>query len=258
MTPPADGAFAGKVAVITGASRGIGRALAVRLAAAGARIVVGYRRSAEAAAEVAAACGNGAFAAAVELEEPAAIDALFDRIAAECGRVDAFVANAAASAFKPVDELRAHHLDRSYAANVRAFVLCAQRAVAHQRGGGRIVAVTSYGSARVFPYYAALGSAKAAIESWVRYLAVAYAARRITVNAVNGGIFETDSSAYYYALPGLPSLESVAAQIPARRVGTAGEIAATIAFLLGDDAAYITGQTIVVDGGLSIVAPPLP
>jgi enoyl-[acyl-carrier protein] reductase III len=122
--------------------------------------------------------------------------------------------------------------------------------------GGRIVTLSSYGSIRAYPTYANLGSAKAAIEAWVRYMALEFAHLGINVNAVNGGIIESDSSAYFYGVDGMPSLDTVVPKIPKQRQGTVEEVAGTVAFLLGPDSDYITGQTLVVDGGLSIVAPP--
>jgi enoyl-[acyl-carrier protein] reductase III len=200
--------------------------------------------------------GSRAIAVQADMEEPAQIDALFDAVGAEFGRLDFFVSNAAASSFKKIVDLKQHNLDRSYALNVRAFVLGAQRAVKLMREGGRIVVLSSYGSIRAYPTYANLGSAKAAIEAWVRYMAVEWGPYDINVNAVNGGIIETESSAYFYDVAGMPPLENVLRKVPKGRMGTVQEIADTVAFLLAPDSEYITGQSIVVDGGLSVVAPP--
>ncbi|OXM45193.1 SDR family oxidoreductase [Amycolatopsis alba] len=251
--------FTDRVALITGSSRGIGRSLALKLAGAGGRVVVNYKKNADLAAETLAEVerlGGKGITVQADVERPEDITRLFDRIGDEYGRLDFFVSNAAASVFKKIEDLGPHHLDRSYAMNVRAFVLGAQRAVRLMGDGGRIVALSSYGSIRAYPTYAALGSAKAALEAWVRYMAVEFAPLGVNVNAVNGGIIDTDSANFFYRVPGMPPLADVLAKIPKGRAGTAQEIADTVAFLLSPESAYITGQSLVVDGGLSVIAPP--
>ena len=249
-----------RVVVITGASRGIGRLLAKKLGAQGAAVVINYKVNADLAeeslADVVAAGGSGITVQA-DIELPEDIDRLFDNVRDEYGRLDAFVANAAASAFKPVSQLKVHHLDRSYATNTRSFVLGAIRAAELMDRGGRILAVTSYGSQRAFATYAALGSAKAANESYVKYMANEFGPRGITVNAVNGGLIDTDSLDYFYnRVPGMAPMESVLSKIPLQRPGTADDMADAADFLLSDRAGYITGQVLTVDGGLTVVAPP--
>jgi NAD(P)-dependent dehydrogenase (short-subunit alcohol dehydrogenase family) len=252
--------FENTVSLITGSSRGIGRALALTLAREGASIVVNYVRNADLAAETVReieALGSHAIAVQANMETVEEIDALFERVGNEFGRLDHFVSNAAASSFKKIVDLKAHNLDRSFDLNVRAFVLGAQRAVKLMKGGGRIAVLSSYGSIRAYPTYANLGSNKAAIEAFVRYMAVEFAPLGINVNAVNGGLIDTESCAYFYErVPGMAPMDSVLSKIPKGRMGTPQEVADTIAFLLAPEAAYITGQTIVVDGGLSIIAPP--
>lgn len=252
--------FEGKVALITGSSRGIGRALALTLAREGARIAVNYNRNADLAAATVGAIeelGSNAVAFQANVENPEEIDKLFDQVESAFGRLDCFVSNAAASSFKKILDLKAHNLDRSFDLNVRAFVLGAQRAVKLMPDRGRIVAISSYGSIRAYPTYANLGSNKAAIEALVRYMAVEFAPLGINVNAVNGGLIDTESCAYFYErVPGMAPIESVLAKIPAQRMGTPQEVADTIAFLLAPESAYITGQVICVDGGLSVIAPP--
>ena len=250
---------ADRIALITGGTRGIGKALALTLVRTGTTVLLNYRRNepaARAARDEIAAAGGDAELLQADLEDPAQLDAMFDQITRSRGRLDYFISNAAASAFKPILGLNARNLDRTYALNVRAFVLGAIRAVPLMKAGGRIVALSSYGSARAYPTYANLGSAKAAVESWVRYMAVEFAPYGVNVNAVSGGIIDTASAAFFYQVPGMPALENVLSKLPSARQGTAQEIADVIAFLLAPASAYITGQTIVVDGGLSIIAPP--
>lgn len=259
VTGNAAGEHAGKVAVITGASRGIGRVLALKLAAGGASVVVNYRKNSELADDVAKEArrlGGNALTVQADVENPEDIVRLFDAVAAEYGRLDYFVNNAAAAAFKKVVDLKTHHLDRSYAMNVRPFVLGAQEAVKLMDDGGRIVAVSSYGSIRAFASYAALGSYKAAVESFVRFMAVEFAPYGINVNGVNGGLIDSDSLEYFYSVPGMAPMDSVLQKIPLQRPGTVDDMANAIEFLLSSRSAYITGQTLVVDGGMTVAAPP--
>ena len=250
----------GKVALITGSSRGIGRTLALSLADKGGSVVVNYKVNENLAKEVVAGIeerGGRAIAVQADMESPEDIDRLFDAAGEEFGRLDYFVDNAAASSFKLIKDLKLHHLDRSYAMNVRSFVLGAQRAVDLMGDeGGRIVTLSSYGSIRAYPTYANLGAAKAALEAYVRYMAIEFAPLGINVNAVNGGIIESDSSAYFYGVDGMPALDVVLPKIPKRRMGTVREVSDTVEFLLEPRSEYITGQSIVVDGGLTIVSPP--
>ncbi|MGW7047815.1 1-cyclohexenylcarbonyl-CoA reductase [Streptomyces avermitilis] len=248
-----------RITLITGASRGIGRALALALARQGGTVVVNYKRNTDLAektvAEIGEAGGRG-FAVRADVETADGLSELFDEVARRCGRLDHFVSNAAASAFKNIMDIGPHHLDRSYAMNLRPFVLGAQQAVKLMDDGGRIVALSSYGSVRAYPTYAMLGGMKAAIEAWVRYMAVEFAPYGVNVNAVNGGLIDSDSLQFFYNVEGMPPMQGVLDRIPARRPGTIQEVADTIMFLLSEGAGYITGQTVVVDGGLSVVAPP--
>jgi NAD(P)-dependent dehydrogenase (short-subunit alcohol dehydrogenase family) len=252
--------FEGKVSLITGSSRGIGRALALTLAREGASIAVNYVRNAELAEATVReieALGSRAIAVQANMESVEEIDLLFERVATEFGGLDHFVSNAAASAFKKIVDLKPHNIDRSFDLNVRAFVLGAQRAVKLMHHGGRIAVMSSYGSVRAYPTYANLGSNKAAIEAFVRYMAVEFAPLGINVNAVNGGLIDTESCAYFYErVPGMAPMESVLSKVPKGRMGTAQEVADMVAFLLAPESEYVTGQSIAVDGGLNVIAPP--
>ena len=258
MNPGAEG-FQGRIALITGGSRGIGRALAFSLAERGTIPVINYRRNEEAASETLRGIeerGVEGVAVRADLEQVCEIERMFSDVEKRFGRLDFFVSNAAASNFRSIMELKPHNLERTFNLNVRAFVVGTQRAVPLMRGWGRIVVLSSYGATLAYPTYANLGSAKAAIEAWTRYMAVELAPRGINVNAVNGGIIDSDSSAFFYATGRVPPLETVLPKIPKRRMGTVQEVADCVLFLLSPASEYVTGTALVVDGGLTITGPP--
>jgi NAD(P)-dependent dehydrogenase (short-subunit alcohol dehydrogenase family) len=253
--------FEGRIALITGGSRGIGKALALKLAARGTTPIINYRANEEAARETIASIeqlGVPGIAIRADLESVEEIESMFDEVGDRFGRIDFFVSNASASAFRSFMELKPHHLERTFNLNVRAFVIGAQRSVELMPAGGRIVVLSSYGAIRAFPTYANLGSAKAAIEAWARSMAVELAPRGINVNAVNGGIIESDSSTYFYATGRVPPLETVIPKIPKQRMGTVEEVADCVLFLLSPASEYVTGTSLIVDGGLTAVSPPFP
>jgi NAD(P)-dependent dehydrogenase (short-subunit alcohol dehydrogenase family) len=255
---PRDG-FEGRVALITGASRGIGRALALTLAARGTTPVINYRRNEEAARDTLAEIerhGVPGLSIRADLESVEEIEAMFDRVQERFGRLDFFVSNASASNFRPMMELKPHHLERTFNTNVRAFVLGTQRAARLMDRGGRIVVLSSYGSLRVFPTYANLGATKAALEMWARYMAVELAPLDINVNVVTPGIIQSDSSSFFYETGLVAPLHTVVSKIPKQRLGTVQEAADCVLFLLSPASEYVTGTTLVVDGGLVAVAPP--
>lgn len=247
-----------RVALITGASRGIGRAIALELAARGADIVVNYLRKRSAAQEVVAsieALGGRAIAVRANVGDADHIKAMFDRVRSEFGRCDILVGNVASGVVRPITQVEDKHWDWTLDINARSILRCARQAVPlmETEGWGRIVGITSFGSNRVFSDYGVIGVSKAAIEALVRYLAVELAPKGIVVNAVSPGIVET-GALHYFPIDVKDILEQAAARTPTRRVTTPEDVAGVVAFLCSDDAAMIVGQTIVVDGGWSILA----
>lgn len=251
--------FEGKVALITGASRGIGRATALLLAERGADVAVHYKRGEAAAKEVVEqvlALGRRGVSVQADLEQSDEIRRMFLQVAERFGALDIFVANAAATAFRQVLELKPHHLARTYQISVFGFVQAAQEAARLMAGRrGKIVTVSSFPTLRYLPNYAALGSAKAALETLTRYLAVEMAPRGITVNGVSPGLVETDSSRTYAGEDFERFQRQIIESTPKGRSGTPEDIARVIAFLCSDDAEWIVGQTIMVDGGMTIPSP---
>ena len=255
--------LAGRVAVVTGGSRGIGRGIALHFAQAGADCAITYRRNAEAARETVAALeahGRRAMALPLELAEPEQVGPAFDRIAAAFGRVDVLVANAAAAAFRPVLEQKPHNVRRTFAITVDAFVAMTQAAVPLMAGRpGRIVLVSGIDSFQAMDGHSVLGAAKAAAEGLVRGLALELGPRGVTVNAVTPGFIRTDSSTYYVTqglgLDYERATERLRAATPVRRHGTTEDVAELVGYLVSDAASFVTGQCIVIDGGLTITSP---
>jgi enoyl-[acyl-carrier protein] reductase III len=248
----------GRVALITGSSRGIGRAIALELATRGADIVVNYLRKQSAAEEVVAeirARGRQALAVKANVGDAAEIEAMFDRVQSEFGRCDILVGNAASGVIRSITQVEDKHWDWTLDINARSILRCARRAVPlmEDHGWGRIIGVTSFGSTRVFSEYGVIGISKAAIEALIRYLAVELAPKGITANAVSPGIVDTDALKFF-PIDVEDTLQAAATRTPAHRVTTPEDVAKVVAFLCSDDAAMIIGQTIVVDGGWSLLA----
>jgi enoyl-[acyl-carrier protein] reductase III len=251
--------FDGKVAVITGSSRGIGRATALLLADRGADVVVHYRRDEGSAKEVVEqllGMGRRSFSVQADLERADEISRMFQEVGERFGGLDIFVANAAQTAFRRMLELKPHHLARTYQISVFSFVHAAQEAVRLMAGRrGKIVTVSSFPTLRYLPNYAALGSAKAALETLTRYLAVELAPMGITVNGVSPGLVESESSRTYAGADFERFERDILESTPKGRIGTPEDIARVIAFLCSDDADWIVGQTIMADGGMTIPSP---
>lgn len=246
--------FTDMKALVTGGSRGIGRAISLRLASEGADVAINFVKDEAAAAETAAeieALGRRAVAIQADVSDPKGVKELFTRCREEFGRLDIFVSNAVSGVVGPAERIGRFGWDRAMNTNTRAFLLCVQQAVKlFGERGGKIVAVSSIGSFTCLPGYAAVGASKSALESLVRYFAKELAPKGINVNAVSGGPVETSSLDYFPDKEKL--LEEWTARTPAGRIARPEELASVAVFLLSSDASWIQGQTVVVDGGLTL------
>jgi enoyl-[acyl-carrier protein] reductase III len=246
--------FTGKKALITGGSRGIGRAIALRLASEGADVAINYIKNKQAATETAAeieALGSKAFAIQADISDPKGIKELFAGVREKLGGLDFFISNAVSGVVGPAARIGRFGWDRAMNTNARAFMLGVQQAVGlFGDAGGKIVAVSSIGSFTCLPGYAAVGASKSALEALVMYFARELAPKGINVNAVSGGPVETSALDYFPDKEQL--LAEWTARTPTHRIARPEEIASVVAFLLSDDASWIQGQTVVVDGGLTL------
>jgi enoyl-[acyl-carrier protein] reductase III len=252
--------FSGQVALVTGSSRGIGRATALLLARRGADVVVHYRRdeaAAQAVCSEARAAGVQATALRADLRDQEAVAALLAQVGSQFGRLDLLVANAASTAFKPLLDLAPHNIGMTLDTSVQSLLTLVRSAVPLLQGrSGNIVTVSGFDTLRCLPGHGLLGAAKAAVEMLTRYLAVELAPLGINANCVVPGFVATDSARLWADTHEPGGYAAAAAEwvkrTPRGRVGEAEDIARVIALLCSADARWITGQVIVADGGLTL------
>jgi enoyl-[acyl-carrier protein] reductase III len=241
----------GRSVLVTGGTRGIGKAIALRLVSRGAsRVALGYLRNDSAAAKAADEV-RAAGAEPVLVRGNVASERVVNEFASH-GPYAAVVHNAATGVIRTALEAEDKHWDWTLAANARALLSLARACVPEMESGSSIVAVSSLGSTRVMENYVLVGASKAALESVVRYLAVELAPRGIRVNAVSAGLVETD------ALDHFPNREQMLRgaheRTPAGRLVEPEDVAGAVAYLCSDDAAMVRGHTLIVDGGYSLLA----
>jgi len=240
----------GSSVLVTGGTRGIGLAIALRLVRDGAaRVVLGYMRN------------DGAAAAAAEQVRTAGAEPVLVRGNVSSARVIAELAatgpyrvvvhNAATGVARPALETDDKHWDWTLNANARALLALARAAAPAMEAGSSIVAISSLGSHRVLDNYVLIGTSKAALESVVRYLAVELAPRGIRANAVSAGVVETGALEHF---PNKDEMLRSVERTPAGRLVDPDDVAAAVSFLCSDDAAMVCGQTLIVDGGFSLLA----
>jgi enoyl-[acyl-carrier protein] reductase III len=247
-----------KVALVTGGSRGIGRAIALKLAEQGADIIINYFRHGQAAEQTARdveSLGVTAKAIKANVGNPEKIDEMFDTIESSFGQLDIFISNAASGLPSSALELDGKKWDWTMDINAKAFLFCTQRAVKLMEGrDGKIVTISSLGSHLALPGYVAIGISKATLEALTRYLAIELAPKGICVNGVAASYVTTESGLIYAKaaqehLGGTPTWQTT----PAGRAVAPEDIANVVAFLCSEEAQMIRGQILTIDGGFSLV-----
>lgn len=249
--------FTGTKVFVTGGTRGIGRAIAMEFAKSGATVAVNFLRNREAALETVNELkefGDGHIAVKGNVADPVKIERMFDQIGEAWGELNVLISNAASGVLKPAMEMTWKHLHWTMDINASAILPLTQGAVALMPEGkpGKIVAVSSLGATRALPNYFAVGASKGALESMVRHLMYELAPRGINVNAVSAGVVDTE------ALTHFPNREEMLgdglAKTPSGRLTTPLDVANSVMFLCSRYATQIHGQTLVIDGGSSVVA----
>jgi enoyl-[acyl-carrier protein] reductase III len=252
--------FEGKVALVTGSGRGIGRAIALHLAGHGADLVINFFRNrapAEDTAEEIRALGCRAIVVKANVGDLDQLNAMYDAVESEFGRLDILIHNAASGFNYPVTEQKPKGWDWTMNINARSLLFGAQRAanLMDAAGGGAIVAISSLGSVRVLPDYSVVGASKAAIEALVRYLGAELAVRNIVVNAVSPGLVITDALRHFsiFTTAAQDTIDETVRRTPTARLCTPEDVAELVGFLCSPRASMICGQTIIIDGGFSLM-----
>ena len=249
MTEP----LANRIAFVTGAARGIGRAIALKLAAAGCDVAVVYHTSqeeAEAVCQAISESGRRVLALQADVSVPESVAEAFAAFREKFSRLDIVVSNAAIGVLRPALKLTLKHWRRCMETNALALNLLAQEAVPLMGKGGRIIALSSLGASRAIPHYAFIGASKAALESVARSLAQELGPQGIRVNTVSAGIVDTDALKYFPNREQL--LAEYARRTPAGPTLTPEDVANAVYLLCLPEAEMITGHTLVVDGGFCI------
>jgi enoyl-[acyl-carrier protein] reductase III len=247
------GPLANRIAFVTGAVRGIGRAIALKLAAAGCDVAIVYHTSqeeAEAVSQAISELGRRVLALQADVSEPESVAGAFAAFREKFGRLDIVVSNAAIGVLRPALKLTLKHWRRCMETNALALNLLAQEAVPLMGKGGRIIALSSLGASRAIPHYAFIGASKAALESVARSLAQELGPQGIRVNTVSAGVVDTDALKYFPNREQL--LAEYARRTPAGPTLTPEDVANAVYLLCLPEAEMITGHTLVVDGGFCI------
>lgn len=249
--------LSGKVALVTGSSRGIGRATSLRLAEAGADVILNYvssRKDALAVAREVLQLGRQAWVVKADVSQEEDVESLFEFINEEIGQLDIMVSNAATGGFRPILESTGRHFTNALSINSISLVHLTKAALPlleKSSGRGKIVTLSSHGSDMAIPLYAAVGVSKAALESIVRHLALEVGERNVNVNVVKAGLVPTDSTSRF------PNSEQIFAarrnkSLTGDRLLAADDVADVVLFLCSPLSDLIQGETITVDGGAAV------
>lgn len=245
--------LAGRVAIVTGSSKGIGASIAKHLAAAGANVVVNYSSSKtdgdKVVAEITKA-GGKAVAVQANLSKPAEIERLFDEAKKAFGKIDILVNNAGIFEFLPIEQVTLDHFHRQFDLNVLGLILASQQAVKHfGTSGGSIINISSVVATLAPPNGSVYSATKAAVNAVTRSLAQELGPRKIRVNSVNPGMVETEGF-HSAGIAESDFRKEVEKTTPLRRIGQPSDIAPAVVFLASDDAAWLTGESLYISGGM--------
>lgn len=241
----------GKTALVTGASRGIGRAIALKLGQMGAAVVVNYMNSTAAAEEVVGKIVSGggkAVAIKADMADPAAIEKLFDRAIGEFGHLDILVNNAGTAVYKPIAEVTVDDYERQFSLNVKGLLFACQQAARKLADGGRVINISTTVTKMMLPTYGLYAASKGAVEELTKVLAKELGVRGITVNAISPGPTDTE---LFREGKTEEQIRQMGAMSAFNRIGTPEDIAGAVALLVSPEAGWISGQDICANGGLT-------
>ncbi len=247
-----------KTALITGSSRGIGRAIALKLGSLGADILLHYRKNLEEAREVEAdltKLGVKAWAYAADLSDLEAVKSWIATLSANHPRIDVYVANAAATAFKPLREIKEHHIAKTMNITVTSFILALNGLKERMPHGSKVITVSGIDTKKYCVNHGLLAAAKAALEMLTRYYAMELRDEGIFVHGINPGIVDTDSMKIYFGEAYQEVKENLSRMIPMGRLMPPADVAEMVAFLCSSAADWMNGETLYADGGLGFMMP---
>ncbi|WP_321365945.1 SDR family oxidoreductase [uncultured Desulfuromusa sp.] len=243
--------LSGKTALVTGASRGIGRAVALKLAQMGAAVAVNYMNNATAAEEVVGqivAQGGKAMAIKADMGDPTAIEKLFDLTIREFGQLDILVNNAGMAIYKPIAKVTEEDYEKLFSLNVKGLLFSCQQAARKLAGGGRIINISTSVTKMMLPSYGLYAASKGAVEQLTRVLAKELGPRGITVNSISPGPTDTE---LFREGKTEEQIRQMGAMAAFNRIGTPEDIAGAVALLTSTESGWISGQDICANGGLT-------